>query len=394
MPDALWHYSGYAVAALAAALVLWALFADRARGRKRCRKCWYDLAPLGEPPTTCPEGGTAHTKPKHLTRTRRRKRLAALGLFVMIIGGYGLWTTPRVIERGWYGAVPTAVLILALPWLPRDIPQLSLNSGPHSKSAQRDAHIMALGGETFRIMMKQPDCLADEAAIRWNEMGTLLRRGIIEYWWKTGQLERLSESPQPRFGNTTWTPAILVFEAFVDERQEIPQEVSNKTIRGIILSEQPAIWSNSTEPHYEIDPVQVIRQTHHWLPSEISIKVTLHSESPSPQTATLDIWELKSQGSRSWASSTKSQVCFPVHNVESSVKVFYQITRVGELSPTRFEIEYELVPWLFEPEEARISWGVAVPRFINGEAVEPRQEPTRSLISHLIEARSERQDPP
>ncbi len=116
MPDYAWHWSGYALAILASLFILWSLFADRARGRKRCRKCWYDLASLGEVPTTCPECGKAHAKPKHLIRTRRRYRRAIIGL-VFLIASYGLWTTPRVIAGGWYGAVPTTGLVLTAPWL-------------------------------------------------------------------------------------------------------------------------------------------------------------------------------------------------------------------------------------------------------------------------------------
>ena len=53
MPDFAWHWSGYVLAILAGFFVFRALFADRAKGRKRCRKCWYDITSLGEAPITC-----------------------------------------------------------------------------------------------------------------------------------------------------------------------------------------------------------------------------------------------------------------------------------------------------------------------------------------------------
>lgn len=117
MPDWAFHWAGYLIAIVAGLLLLLALFRDRAKGRSRCRKCWYDLSDLGDAPTTCPECGKAHTKPRHLRKTRRHKRLAFVWLLVMVVGGYGMWVLPRVNERGWYGAVPTISMLLAAPWI-------------------------------------------------------------------------------------------------------------------------------------------------------------------------------------------------------------------------------------------------------------------------------------
>ena len=115
MPVWIWHWSGYAVALLAFVGVVWALFWDRPRGRKRCRRCWYDLSGAGDLPADCPECGRAHAKPRHLTRTRRRwLRAAVLGL-VMVIGGYGLWVVPRVQDEGKRGVVPTSLMVSVAP---------------------------------------------------------------------------------------------------------------------------------------------------------------------------------------------------------------------------------------------------------------------------------------
>jgi hypothetical protein len=117
MPDWVFHWTGYTLAAIAGLLLLLALFRDRARGQSRCRMCWYDLTEIGDLPITCPECGKAHTKPRHLRKTRRHKCLAMLWLLVMVVGGYGLWVVPRVVDRGWYGAVPTTGLVLPSPWV-------------------------------------------------------------------------------------------------------------------------------------------------------------------------------------------------------------------------------------------------------------------------------------
>lgn len=115
MPGALWHWSGHAIAIVAGYFLLRSLFKDRAKGRKRCRNCWYDLTSHGDIPITCPECGKAHTKPRHLRRTRRRKGRAFVWLLVMIVGGYGLWVVPRVQSEGRHGFVPDFLLAYYVP---------------------------------------------------------------------------------------------------------------------------------------------------------------------------------------------------------------------------------------------------------------------------------------
>ena len=166
MPEWIWHWSGYAVALAAFVGVVWALFWDRSRGRKRCRRCWYDMA--GAPtetqdlPAACPECGRAHSKPKHLTRTRRRwVRAIVLGL-VMVVGGYGLWVVPRVIEEGRPGLVPDA----ALPWA---VWHVRLNKFPQTERWQVAYRQIGADGEGFT------DPEAKVTAMRW-----WLRLGLVD----------------------------------------------------------------------------------------------------------------------------------------------------------------------------------------------------------------------
>lgn len=63
-------------------LLWWALLWDRARGRRRCPRCWYNLA--GTPGNlTCSECGRTTKTERQLFRTRRRWRWAALALVVL-----------------------------------------------------------------------------------------------------------------------------------------------------------------------------------------------------------------------------------------------------------------------------------------------------------------------
>jgi hypothetical protein len=110
--DWLYHLLGYSLAAAGALLLLWALFWDRSRGRRRCPKCWYDMR--GVPGPKCPECGREAAKEAALTRTRRHPRRAAIAV-VLGIAGYTAAVVPRFRDHGWVGLVPMTYLALAAP---------------------------------------------------------------------------------------------------------------------------------------------------------------------------------------------------------------------------------------------------------------------------------------
>jgi hypothetical protein len=96
------------------AILLWGLFWDRPRGRRRCPKCWYDLTNAPPAPDStlpvCPECGFAANREKQLKRTRRRLRPIPACLLTILVG-YELRAVPRIIAEGWTGAIPTAGLV-------------------------------------------------------------------------------------------------------------------------------------------------------------------------------------------------------------------------------------------------------------------------------------------
>ncbi len=102
------------LAVIAASLVFfawWALFHDRARGRRRCPRCWYDLAYTTG--MTCSECGFTGRTEKDFAKTRRRKALAAPAILaVAMLGGYVI---DRANTNGWMSYVPTGALIQLLP---------------------------------------------------------------------------------------------------------------------------------------------------------------------------------------------------------------------------------------------------------------------------------------
>lgn len=80
-------------------LILFGLRGDRARGRRRCPKCWYDLSAAKD--MLCPECGWRGKGPTDLLRTRRRWKAAAVGLVLVLAAvgtlfGAGLWRRIRL----------------------------------------------------------------------------------------------------------------------------------------------------------------------------------------------------------------------------------------------------------------------------------------------------------
>lgn len=111
----LWWTGAGTIAAAGALLLAWAFFWDRARGRKRCPKCWYDMAgiaPAANSTWTCPECGVVIPRERRLRRTRRRWRWSLAGLILIALGA-GAPIREQVRRDGWLSFVPTRVLLWA-----------------------------------------------------------------------------------------------------------------------------------------------------------------------------------------------------------------------------------------------------------------------------------------
>jgi hypothetical protein len=112
-----WTIGG--VLALVAIVFAWrAVFRDRARGRFRCPKCWYDLtAPEGAAPVlpvTCSECGRVTREARRLDRTRRRWGRVVVAL-VMVGASCAIAVYPSVHRNGWASLVPTWFIVDTMP---------------------------------------------------------------------------------------------------------------------------------------------------------------------------------------------------------------------------------------------------------------------------------------
>ncbi|MEL6329933.1 MAG: hypothetical protein AAFR38_09740 [Planctomycetota bacterium] len=104
-----WMIGGWVVTALGLGLVGWAMFADRARGRRRCRRCWYDMVAVDG--LLCPECGHEHRDARRLLATRRRWAFVWLAL-VPLLGGWALRLTPKYQRGGVAAITPDFVVAL------------------------------------------------------------------------------------------------------------------------------------------------------------------------------------------------------------------------------------------------------------------------------------------
>lgn len=97
---------------LALLVATWALFADSARGRKRCPACWYDMS--ASPTLTCPECGTMAGSAAALLRTRRRWRvLLASAVLLLLCGASAIGPSVRAGNAS--RLLPDAAILLLAP---------------------------------------------------------------------------------------------------------------------------------------------------------------------------------------------------------------------------------------------------------------------------------------
>jgi hypothetical protein len=101
---------GWTLVAFGVTFILWGLFADRSRGRRRCPRCWYSME--GIESAACPECGHDAGRQRRLYRTRRHWRMAAAG--VACIGAGYVATLWLDMQRFGAGAVLPSPLVLGL----------------------------------------------------------------------------------------------------------------------------------------------------------------------------------------------------------------------------------------------------------------------------------------
>ncbi|MEM7228536.1 MAG: hypothetical protein AAF432_06945 [Planctomycetota bacterium] len=121
MNDALLQTAGFWLAWLGFAVLVFALVLHHISlpwiKRRCCPKCWFDMSHTTG--LTCSECGKTVKRERNLRKAKPRRRLAAVALLILLLG-YAGQVTPGVGARGWVAAVPTPVLLCAVPFIEPD----------------------------------------------------------------------------------------------------------------------------------------------------------------------------------------------------------------------------------------------------------------------------------
>lgn len=188
--DTICYVVGGTAISLGLIYLLRAVFADRAKGRRRCPTCWYDMA--GVPGLQCPECGRVAKGEARLSRTRRRWGAACVWGLVIVLGIGGA-LTPRMSKRGLVGMVPTTALVW---WAP-------LKAGPVTSWQFRVP--IAMGGRGAQAPLSWERRLEEEMwrRVLEGESWTWQSRALIQRWMRSqgGSIDGLLEvCPRWRMG--------------------------------------------------------------------------------------------------------------------------------------------------------------------------------------------------
>lgn len=165
----------------------WAFFADKARGRRRCPKCWYDLR--GTPGMRCSECGYLAKHEKALHKTRRRWR-AGMAAFLLLIVAAGISLAPKIRRDGWLSLAPTAALILLVPEVGRELSidgQGNIKIHPIVEELERrDVAAASLSDWQWKFVLERKGILHTRP--RWPETIPLMVCTRLPRWFYNGDL--------------------------------------------------------------------------------------------------------------------------------------------------------------------------------------------------------------
>jgi hypothetical protein len=176
-------------------LLILGIIGDRARGRVRCPKCWYDMSNAVD--LQCPECGHWAKSEAQFGRTRRRRWAMAIGIVLVVAGGYPVVLNKKTVKYGPLAMMPTWVLmnwweILPEGWIvssigSRDLASLQYRLSPEWMSPRRI--------ERFGNSLVKP--MATSKAARWESRRIQLLIEALPPWRSKEQRKNGEPATKP-----------------------------------------------------------------------------------------------------------------------------------------------------------------------------------------------------
>lgn len=156
------------------------LIGDRARGRRRCARCLYDLSGLSD--LRCPECGRLAKSERHLARPRRARWSGVVSVAFLLASGFILTRASRVNEIGPLMIVPRPVLMAGWRWLPASTIYSWERNSLNGSLEDRLRHIDELDWPTrIRIADRLMARMHQRESDRWNRRLTSLVNACLDY---------------------------------------------------------------------------------------------------------------------------------------------------------------------------------------------------------------------
>jgi hypothetical protein len=279
-----------------------ALFKDRANGRRRCPRCWFDMA--YSPGMTCGECGFTARHESQFAKTRRRYSVAILAM--LTCAALVLYVNYQVSERGLVSMAPNKLLILAVPMV-----------GSHTNTASA-----AVFDELSRRMAGQQ--------LSEREWRMYIKRCAKGDWWA----RPISQEWIEKYGTEIHRlrRALVMREELTGAaRMNLDAAASPYTDSERLLLDLPPLVVLGTQPTLPVDQsVRVLVQARHWWPSGSDMRIELVRRDDPAQRAVLVRSSLES-----WSSAVAELGFIDADTTQIMLDVHVQQRRSGLDEPWR-----------------------------------------------------------
>jgi len=205
-------------------LIIMGSIGDRARGRTRCPKCWYDMRDA--PKLQCPECGHTAQSTTQFTKPRRARWAIALGLVLVVAGAYPVAMNKKTIEYGPLAMMPTWVLMTWWQELPEEWIVYRRRVGQRSSLQSRIDHNLISDAKAQRFGASLIGPMLTSKQARWDPIRLDLLTTIYPPWLKKNATEKeRARQAKPNIPNLNALLERLAFDQLEALTTTTPTEI-------------------------------------------------------------------------------------------------------------------------------------------------------------------------